>query len=425
MVRAVEFQNVSKCFKLRRQREFRDLLRRFLIGSDHLDQFWALRDISFCANLGEVIGIIGLNGAGKSTLLKLIARIFPPTQGKIYIQGRVAPMLELGTGFHPLLSGRENIYLNGSLLGLDQRQINQRLDKIVEYAELGDFIDLPLHQYSSGMQARLGFAIMTQIPSEILLVDEVFAVGDISFRHKCLETMRHFAEEGRLIFLVSHDMQLIRMICTRVILLNKGVIIADSNPKEVVDIYHAMIAREHVDRADQGPQKEQILSDECRSLYKQRYGTGEAIILSAELLDGDGQIARILTSGESSRIRIRVRFETDVDQVVVGITIRSAQGVDVYMTNSWWQGIQLTRKCAGEVWDFYFDQNMWLSPGEYGINVTVGQLIADNRVRRLDWLADAIEFSVTSDQMIGGYANLHSRITASPVVPSSNAAIVG
>lgn len=404
----VELHNVSKRFALHRRRNLRDIIGS-LTGrrNGKRDEFWALREVTFQASRGEVVGLIGRNGAGKSTLLRLIAGIFPPSSGTMEIRGQVAPMLELGTGFHPLLTGRENIHLNGALLGLSRTEISHRLDRIVEYAGLGSFIDLPINQYSSGMLARLGFAVATQIPSDILLVDEVLAVGDMSFRNKCLETMQAFAQEGKLIFFVSHEMQMVRMMCTRTILLDHGYVVADGTPKEVVDIYHALVAEESAAGGQRLGYK-----DVSELVGVERYGSGEARILEVEVLGSDGKPKRVFESGEPARIRVLVRFDVDLDHLLVGITIRNWQGIDMYMTNSVWQGIDLGKKRSGEVWTFYFDQEMWLNQGVYSIGVAVSQFFGQDRVKRLDWIADVVQFSVYSPYMMGGYANLHSRITA-------------
>ena len=418
MEELVKFRGVSKCFKLRKDRSIRGLLSNFTArwakkhGSRE-ELFWALKDVTFDAGRGEVIGLVGRNGAGKSTLLKIIASILLPTSGTVESRGRVAPMLEVGSGFHHLLTGRENIFLNGALLGLSRREIKHRLDDIVAYANIGHFIDLPLNQYSSGMKARLGFVVATHIPSDILLVDEVLSVGDISFRNKCLETMQAFIREGKLIFFVSHEMQLVRLICTRALLLEEGSVVASGTPKEIVDIYHALVAEESTARATQAMGGHASAPKDTSDIaILERYGTGEAKVLEVEILGEDSTPKRVLRSGESSRISVRVRFDTDIDHLLVGIIIRDRRGVDVYMTNSVWQGIELEEKKAGEVWGFFFDQKMWLSRGIYSVSVAISQFYGEDQVKRLDWVADVVQFSVYSEHKMGGYANLHSQITA-------------
>jgi ABC-type polysaccharide/polyol phosphate transport system ATPase subunit len=199
--------------------------------------YWALRDVNLEIRKGEVLGIIGSNGAGKSTLLKLIARVLQPTEGQVWIRGTVAPLLDVSGGFHPELTGRENVYLNGTLLGLSRRKIVERFDKIVDFAELWDFIDAPLRMYSSGMTARLGFAIATDVEPDILLIDEILAVGDDKFRAKCAERMQRFRDRGTTILLVSHDMHTVQKLCDRVIWLNRGNIQRLGAAREVIAQY--------------------------------------------------------------------------------------------------------------------------------------------------------------------------------------------
>jgi lipopolysaccharide transport system ATP-binding protein len=199
--------------------------------------FEALRGVSFSIGDGEVVGIIGRNGSGKSTIMKIIAGVYKPTSGVVQVSGKVAALIELGAGFHPDLTGRENIVLNGLLMGFSKRQMNEREDRIIEFAELGDFIDSPVKQYSSGMYMRLGFAIATEVDPEILLLDEILAVGDSLFQKKCLARIEEFRLRGRTIVYVSHDMTAVQSLCHRALLIQKGLITADGNPEEVIALY--------------------------------------------------------------------------------------------------------------------------------------------------------------------------------------------
>lgn len=201
------------------------------------DMFWALEDVDFDLHAGETLGVIGENGAGKSVLLKLLARITPPTRGTATIRGRVGAMLEVSAGFHHELSGRENVFLSGAILGMSQREIAGRFDRIVEYAEIEDAIDTPVKRYSSGMTARLAFAVAAHLEAEIMLVDEVLAVGDTAFRAKCLDTMRSLARSGRSIIFVSHELDMLERLCDRAILIEHGRIVADGPPKNLVGLH--------------------------------------------------------------------------------------------------------------------------------------------------------------------------------------------
>ncbi len=242
MTAAIQFENVSKCFFLRHRRvysfqeTFVNLLR---ANRNRREPFWALRDVSFAVQQGETLGIIGTNGSGKSTVLKLISRIIEPTTGRITVSGRLSALLELGAGFHPDLTGRENIYLNGSILGLGRREMKRKFDDIVAFADLGQFIDMPVRSYSSGMHMRLGFAVAIHVDPEILLVDEVLAVGDEAFQAKCFRKIEELQQQGLTIVLVSHDLGEVKRLCNRAVWLADGELKA-LGPSEVVTAqYHA------------------------------------------------------------------------------------------------------------------------------------------------------------------------------------------
>lgn len=240
MSAAIQFDHVSKKFILHheRARSFQELaIGLFRRNNRSYEEFWALRDVSFTVAPGETVGIIGPNGAGKSTILKLIARIIKPSSGRIAVRGRVGALLELGAGFHPDLTGRENIYLNGSIMGLSRAEIRRRLDDIISFAELERFIDVPVKHYSSGMLVRLGFSVAVHTYPEILLIDEVLAVGDAAFQRKCIERIISIKKSGSTILFVSHDMEAIQMLCDRALWLNNGYLMADDVPSVVISKY--------------------------------------------------------------------------------------------------------------------------------------------------------------------------------------------
>jgi len=221
----------------KRSRSLRETLRRLYRREPILKQFDALKGVSFAVASGETLGLIGRNGSGKSTLLKIIARIFPPTAGTVEVNGAVSPLIELGAGFHLDLTGRENVVLAGVILGFTRREMEKKLDPILDFAGLQDFIDTPLRTYSSGMAARLGFAVATEIDPDILLVDEVLAVGDVGFQEKCLARMNNFRRLGKTMVFVSHDMEQVRQVCDRVLLLHEGELLAEGKPDEVIRRY--------------------------------------------------------------------------------------------------------------------------------------------------------------------------------------------
>lgn len=238
----ISFQNVTKKFYLQEDKTFKEFLPNIFLGKSWARRLTVFSDISFKINLGETIGIIGKNGAGKSTLLKLIAGVTAPTSGKVEINGRVAPLIELGAGFHSELTGYENIFLNAAILGMHKKEIEIQLNNIIDFSELQDFINIPVKKYSSGMYMRLAFAVAIHTPSSILLIDEVLSVGDAAFQKKCLDYLRKVKQEkNKTIVFVSHSESSIKSFCERVILLNQGRMIADGNPKEIFNQYHYIL----------------------------------------------------------------------------------------------------------------------------------------------------------------------------------------
>ncbi len=232
-------ENVSVRYRVPREKlsGIKEFVIRWVQRRIQFDEYWGLRDISFKVRQGEVFGIIGRNGAGKSTLLKIVARVLTPTEGRVVTVGRVAPILELGAGFHPELTGRENIFLNSALLGFSRREVEPKLEKIIEFAELGEFIDAPIRTYSTGMVARLGFAVATAIHPHILLIDEVLSVGDVSFQEKCIHRMNDFRDRGTTIVFVSHDMETVRTFCERAAWLDGGELQSYGDASQVVEEY--------------------------------------------------------------------------------------------------------------------------------------------------------------------------------------------
>lgn len=241
----IEFNNVSKRFHKGKNMYLKQALLDFFKPKKQ-ESFWALKDVNFKINKGEVVGIIGANGSGKSTILKLIAGVLTPTQGKVIVDGRISPLIELGAGFHPEFTGRENIYLNGTILGLSKKEVDEKFDEIVNFSGIGDFIDTPVKHYSSGMYMRLGFAIAVHVDPDILLVDEILAVGDAAFQKKCFERLNKFHKAGATIVVISHSLDMIRNFCKKVILISNGNVTGDGKPGVVINKYLKLLGNTNV-----------------------------------------------------------------------------------------------------------------------------------------------------------------------------------
>ena len=331
---AIVVEHVSKHFRIFRGREdtLKGAFTRFFRSRVYPEEFWALRDVSFSVAQGETFGIIGENGSGKSTLLKLLCGILRPDQGSIGINGRVAGLLELGAGFHPDLTGRENIYLNGSLLGFSKRQIDRRFDEIVAFAELEAFIDTAIKHYSSGMYVRLGFAIAVNVDPDVLLIDEVLAVGDESFQHKCYERLQDFKRRGKTFVLVTHDLGAVEKFCTQAMLLRDGRVVTSGTSRKAVDIYRGYVAEKEEGALTESASKaEEIASN--------RWGTQEVEIVGVSFHDGNGEVRHRFKTGESIMIRIAYKAKVRIEDPVFGIAIHRSDGVHVTGINTALDGL--------------------------------------------------------------------------------------
>ncbi|MEM3433519.1 MAG: ABC transporter ATP-binding protein, partial [Candidatus Methanomethyliaceae archaeon] len=319
------------------------------------EEFWALRDISFTVEHGETVGIIGPNGAGKSTVLKLVARIIEPTSGRITVSGRIGALLELGAGFHPDLTGRENIYLNGSILGLSRAEIRRRLDDIIGFAELERFIDVPVKHYSSGMYVRLGFSVAVHTDPEILLVDEVLAVGDQAFQRKCLERIDELRRQGVTVLFVSHSADMVRSLCNRALWLHEGRLVADDAAEAVV--------RRYLEQTWGRGETPQSAGDE------RRWGTGKIRIVQVRLLDGEGRERQRFRTGEPLVVEIRYRVEGRVERPVFGLAIHRSDGIHITGPNTQFAGLDIPA-VEGEGTVIYTIPALPLLAGLYHISVS-------------------------------------------------------
>ena len=314
------------------------------------ETFWALRDVSFEARHGETLGLIGHNGSGKSTTLKLITRILEPTSGAVRVRGRVSALLELGSGFHPDLTGRENIFLNGSLLGFSRSDMERRVDAIIDFAELGPFIDSPVKHYSSGMYMRLGFAVATAVDPDILITDEVLAVGDEAFQRKCMERIYQHRQDGRTIVFVSHSLEAVRNLCTHAIWLDHGVVQAAGDVTTTLDAYLRWTNRKEQERL-QREREEAVAAglvpaearDETNAGDEDRlrWGSGEIEIEGVDFLDRRGRPADVFETGGPLTVRIRYNAHRPIEEPVFGLAIHHESGFHINGPNTRFGGLTL------------------------------------------------------------------------------------
>jgi len=346
----------------------------------------ALCGVSLQINRGEVVGLIGYNGSGKSTLLQIIAGTLSPTSGRITVRGKVAALLELGSGMNPDFTGRENAYLYGSILGVSRQFLESRMHAIEAFAEIGQFFDDPVRTYSTGMAARLAFAVLTQLDPDILIVDEALSVGDAYFQHKSINLIRQFQEAGKTMLVVSHDAATIKTMCTRAVILEHGNLIREGPAAAVCDYYNALVAKKQKDLEIRQVER-------AKGHIVTRSGDRRAIIGDVELMNASGHSARSFTLGEEAQICCAVEFRAAVEEPTVGLLIRDRLGNDVYGTNTHHQRVNLGKFSAGHCAEVRFSLPLRLAPGRYSVTVAVHSghtHLADN----YDWQDNAIVFSI-------------------------------
>jgi lipopolysaccharide transport system ATP-binding protein len=401
---AITVTNLSKAYKQYSTRWSR-LAEWMLPGHKPRHQVkWVLQGINFTVNPGEAVGIIGINGAGKSTLLKMITGTTQPTTGSVSITGRVAAMLELGMGFHPDFTGRQNVFMAGQLLGYRVEEIAHLMPEIEAFAEIGDYIDQPVRVYSSGMQVRLAFSVATARRPDVLIVDEALSVGDAYFQHKSFDRIRQFSKQGTTLLIVSHDKQAIQSICNQAILLNAGRLAMQGEPEAVMDYYNAMLAdhqNQTVQQQVRGDGKTQTVS-----------GTGEATISSISLVNENGTVIEVVDVGQSVRLRIEVKVHSDIERLVLGYGIKDRLGQFVYGTNTHLKKQPLLNVAAGSrhMFDIAFQAN--LGPGTYSVPAALSSTDT-HLINNYEWRDLALVFNVvnTSKEHFIGCAWLDPVIT--------------
>jgi lipopolysaccharide transport system ATP-binding protein len=401
----LDANGVGKCYAT-----YRSNLQRFLtwfgapIRPQH--EYWAVKDVSIKLHAGDALAIVGQNGAGKSTLLKLITGTVRASTGTINVLGKVSAILELGLGFNPEFTGRQNIYLSGGLMGLPASQIDKLMPEIEDFAELGEFIDQPLRVYSSGMNARLAFSVVTAVRPDVLIVDEVLSVGDSYFQHKSFNRIRQFKDEGTSILFVTHGLTAVRTLCERVILLDKGQVLKDGLPDEVLDYYNAFIAAKENAKLSVEQRREK------NGWLLTKSGTGEATIISLKLNDGaTGQELAVAQVGQQVQLELKALANQDLPQLVIGLMIRDKQGHIIWGTNTWHtqQVLRSVRKgqCVGLSMPF----TCTIGPGSYSI--TVALTSSESHVpNNYEWTDNLLVFDVVNVDrpVFGGSAWLDAKL---------------
>ena len=416
---AIRVKNITKRYKLfaRNRDRVRDALG--LTGKKMLyKDLYALKDLSFDIKKGESVGIIGVNGAGKSTILKIITGVLTPTEGEVEINGRISALLELGAGFNPEYTGLQNVYLNGTMMGFSKEEIDKRLDSILEFADIGDFIDQPVKTYSSGMFVRLAFAVAINIEPEILIVDEALSVGDVFFQTKCFHKFEEFRKAGKTIIFVSHDLGSIRRYCDKAILLNHGEKVTEGTPAEVIDIYKRVLAGHFEEFDDQDKPytvpETKAAPGTWKSNYeinpsRDEYGDKDVEIIDFAVIDCKGKYTSVLTKGDPFKIKVRIRANRPADEPIATYTIKTMKGTDITGTNTMFEGYSLGHMEPGDEKTITFTQKMNIQGGQYLLSIGCTRFEGDE-LKVFNRLYDIICLSVVSEKDTVGFYDMFSKI---------------
>ena len=383
--------------------------------------FYALQNLSFNVKKGETVGIIGVNGSGKSTILKIITGVLSPTSGTMEINGRISALLELGAGFNMEYTGLENVYLNGTMLGFSEEEINDRLQAILDFADIGEFIHQPVKTYSSGMFVRLAFAVAINIDPEILIVDEALSVGDVFFQAKCYHKFEEFKKLGKTILFVSHDLTSIAKYCDRVVLLNKGVKLAEGSPRDMVNMYKKLLVHQLDEDTLEDVNGKSAINEhvEDGKAWKEHfeinpklldYGEKQAEIVDFCIIDQYGQYSSIIEKGSTCQIKAKLYFHEQVKNPIFTITIRNKQGTDITGTNTMFERVETGVVEAGESRIVTYTQRIDLQGGDYLISLGCTGYVGDE-FRVYHRLYDLVGMTVLSDKDTVGFYDMNSAIT--------------
>lgn len=434
---SIRVKDVTKMYKLydRNRDRVRDALG--LTRKKLYHEHYALHHLNFDVHKGETVGIIGTNGAGKSTILKIITGVLNPTEGEVQINGRISALLELGAGFNMEYTGIENVYLNGTMIGFSKEEIDKKLPEILKFADIGDFVYQPVKTYSSGMVVRLAFAIASNIDPEILIVDEALSVGDVFFQAKCYKKFEDFKKQGKTILFVSHDLGSVSRYCDRVILLNKGVKLAEGTPKDMIDLYKKLIVGQvDADAILSGKVDihsttgQQSLTDIIHSTARNdenkwmshydinpnvnEYGSGKAEIVDFAILDDKNEFSSSIEKFSRFKILSKVRFNEDIQDPIFTYTFKNLQGVAITGTNTMFEHHDIGMVHAGEEYVCTFEQDMNLQGGEYLLSISCTGY-ADGDFTVYHRLYDVIDVTVVSDKNTVGFYDMDSQINIQKV----------
>lgn len=415
---AIQVKHLSKMYKLYNKPSDRLKESLGLTRKKNYQERYALTDVNFEVKKGETVGIIGTNGSGKSTILKIITGVLHPTEGEAMVDGRISALLELGAGFNMEYTGIENVYLNGTMMGFSEQEIDARLDDILAFADIGDYVHQPCKTYSSGMFVRLAFAVAINIDPEILIVDEALSVGDVFFQAKCYRKFEEFKKQGRTILFVSHDLGSITKYCDRAILLNRGKKIFEGTPKEAVDIYKKVLVHQF-DPSELEVDSRANDVDDVAGNWKDsvaanpqliEYGERTAEIVDYALLDDKGLITNTFMKGTEFSVRMKVQFHEDIAEPIYAFTIKNLQGIELTGTNTLYEKVDVSARKAGEYQEVTFTQKLDLQGGEYLVSLGCtgyrnGEFTVFHR------LYDVCSLLVISDRNTVGYYDMNSKVT--------------
>ena len=409
----IRVRDVSKLYKLFDRKKDRLLDALGFSRKKRYTEHYALRHVSFDVHKGETVGIIGVNGSGKSTLLKIITGVLAPTEGEVAAGGRISALLELGAGFNMEYTGIENIYLNGTMMGYSREEVDEKLDAILKFADIGEFVHQPVKSYSSGMFVRLAFALAINIEPEILIVDEALSVGDAFFQAKCYHKFEEFRNEGKTILFVSHDLSSISKYCDRVIVLSAGEIVAEGKPKAMVDLYKRLLVKspeaDRKETAEQAGRHKEALEVIPWNPSVVEYGEKQAEITEISIYDEEGNLTNSIYKDEPYEICISVSFKAPVEAPICAVTIKDLKGIELCGTNTMYEGQDLPSMMPGDSVTVRFRQTMTLQGGEYLISVgctgySGGEFHVFHR------LYDVVSLNVVSSKNTVGVFDMHSEI---------------